>query len=525
MAQETSRIKNSLFNITTGIGYQILVMIISFAIRTIFIYCLGKTYLGINGLFSNILSILSFAELGIGQAIIFSLYKPIAECDEERMLSLMTLFGKVYRIIFCIVLGLGLCLMPFLPDIINDYDSIPDLNIIYLMYVFSSASTYLFAYKSIFLTACQKNFIVTIYGAAFYIATSILKVITLLIFKDFILYLLVEISFVLIQNIFVAHKVNKIFPFFKRKNAQRLKKEDLAKIKKDVYALVLYKLGAISLNSTDNILISKFVGIIAVGIYSNYVIIISSVSSFLGTIFANLTASIGHLNATESDDRKYFMFRVINFSTFWLYSYAAICVYILIGPFIGNCWLGDSFLLDNSTVLIICLNIYIVAMLYAPSQFRQTMGLFVQGKYRPLISAILNIIISIILGKHYGLAGVLWGTAITRLTTNGWYDPLIVYRKIGISPWKYYWDYTSKFALMLIVGTFCSWLSSFFQIDNIFKWILAGVLLSVIINLLYVAIYRKTEEYKYLKNVVQAIFSKLRSKVSKYLTQKTHQCV
>lgn len=521
MTQATSRVKNSLYNISTGVGYQILVLIISFIVRTIFIYCLGKTYLGVNGLFSNVLSILSFAELGIGQAIIFSLYKPIAEGDEERMLSLMTLFRKVYRILFFVVLGLGLSLMPFLPDIINDYGSIKGLNIIYLMYVISSASSYLFAYKSTFLTACQKNFMVTIYGAAFYITISILQIVTLLIFKNFFVYLSIQISFGIIQNIFVAHKVNRIFPFLKRKDPHPLSKEDLKKIKKDVYALVLYKLGAISLNSTDNILISKFVGIIAVGIYSNYLIITSSISSFLGTIFANITASIGHLNATESDERKYFMFRLINLSTFWLYSYAAICIYILIDPFIGTCWLGYSFLLDKNTVLIICLNLYIVAMLYTPAQFRQTMGLFAQGKYRPLISAVLNIAISIVLGKYYGLAGVLWGTAITRLSTNAWYDPFLVFRKLKISPWKYYLDYISKFALMLAVGALCSWISSLFPIKNIFDWVVTALLLSLFINSLYIAIYRKTAEYKYLKDIVRKIFFKLKNTIANRLLPKT----
>lgn len=513
MAQENSRVKNSLYNITTGIGYQILVMIISFGVRTVFIYCLGKTYLGVNGLFSNVLSILSFAELGIGQAIIFSLYKPIAEGDEERMLSLMTLFGKVYRILFFVVLGLGLCIFPILPYIINDYRSIPDLNIIYLMYVASSASSYMFAYKSIFLTACQKNYMVTMAGAAFYIATSVLQVVSLLIFKNFLVFLSIQISLGILQNVYVARKVNHIFPFLKRRDAKALDKEDLRKIKKDVYALVLYKIGAISLNSTDNILISKFVGLIAVGIYSNYLIITSAVSSFLGSIFANITASVGHLNATESNERRFFMFRVINLSTFWLYSYASICIYVLIGPFIGNCWLGESFLLDNNTVLILCLNLYIVAMLYAPAQFRQTMGLFVQGKYRPLISAVVNIVVSVFLGKLFGLAGILWGTAITRLTTNGWYDPFIVYRKMGISPWKYYFDYLSKFALMFAVGAFCSWVASLFRIDSFPKWILVAIVLSVFINLVYVSVYRRTEEYGYLKGVIVTIFAKVMIKL------------
>lgn len=508
-----SRIKNSLYNITSGVGYQLMVLLISFVSRTIFIYCLGKTYLGVSGLFSNVLSLLSFAELGIGQAIIFSLYKPIADGDTERMLSLMTLYGKVYRILFFVVMGLGIGLLPFLPYFINDFYSIPDLNIIYVMYVVNSAASYLFAYKSTFLTACQKNYLNTFIGTVFYLVTTFLQITSILVFKNFILYLSISICSAILQNVYIAHRVDKIFPFLKRKDARPLEKSDLTKIKKDVYALVLYKIGAISLNSTDNILISKFVGLITVGLYSNYALITSSITSFFGTIFANLTASIGHLNATESDERKYFMFRVINFSVFWLYSVAAICIFTLINPFIC-CWIGESYILGVNTVFIICLNLYISAMLYPPTQYRQTMGIFVQGKYRPIISAFVNIGVSIVLGKYYGLPGIFWGTAITRLTTNSWYDPFLVFRKMGLSPWIYYRDYFVKIIVMLIIGGLFYWVSTLFALDNFLKWFAAALLMVVSINALYIALYHHTEEYKYLRQVVVAIIRKGRSAVA-----------
>lgn len=508
-----SRVQNSLYNITSGVGYQLLVLVISFISRTIFIYCLGKTYLGVSGLFSNVLSILSFAELGIGQAIIFSLYKPIADGDEEKMLSLMTLYGKVYRILFFVVLFLGISLLPFLPYFINDFNRIPDLNIIYIMYVVSSAATYLFAYKSTFFTACQKNYLNTLIGAVFYLVTTGLQIASLLIFKNFILYLSISICSAIIQNIYIAHRVDKFFPFLKRKDAIPLGKSELSKIKKDVYALVLYKIGAISLNSTDNILISKFVGIITVGLYSNYVLITSSVSNFLGTIFANLTASIGHLNATENEERKYFMFKVINFSVFWLYSLAGICVFILINPFI-SCWIGDSYLIDEYTVFIICLNMYISAMLYPPTQYRQTMGVFVQGKYRPIISAVINIGISIYLGMYYGLPGILWGTAITRLSTNSWFDPFIVFKKMGLNPWIYYMDYIFKIIVMMAVGAIFYLLSTLVVIDNFLTWIIAAVILVVGINGIYIVIYHNTKEYEYLRDIVVSIIQKAHNSVS-----------
>lgn len=517
MAEESSRIKNSLNNIVAGLGYQLLMQLLSFVSRTVFIYCLGQTYLGVNGLFSSVLSILSFAELGIGQAIVFSLYKPIAEWDEEKMLSLMKLYEKVYRILFFIVLGLGILCMPLLPYFISDFDSIKDLNIIYLMYLFNTAASYLFAYKSSFLGACQRGYLVTFFNGAFSIVSTVLQIIILLLFKNFLIYLAIGIVCSIVQNYFIACRVDKHHPFLKRKNASPIEENDLKKIKKDVSALVLYKLGMMSLYSTDNILISKFAGIIVIGLYSNYLMISNAISSFLGGIFGNISASIGNLNASESNEHKYFMFNVINFVVFWLYSYAAICIFVLINPFIGSCWLDSSYVLDNSVVFISSFNIYIVAMLYAPSQYRQTLGLISKGKYRPLASAIVNLVVSIILGKHYGLVGILWGTAITRLSISTWYDPLLVCRKLEKNVWKYYVDYISKIVLMFAVGALCYWISSLINIDNLLKWILVGFTITIVINVIYILIYRRTAEYAYIKDVVTKIIFGIKNKISKKL--------
>lgn len=507
-----SRVKNSLFNITSGLFGQVLIIVFGFAVRTVFIYCLGKTYLGVSGLFSNILSILSFAELGIGQAIVFSLYKPIADHDEEMIQSLMHLFEKVYRILFLVVLCLGLSVLPFLKYIINDYDRIPNLDLIYVMYVINSAATYLFIYKSTFLIANQRNYIVNYVSYVVNFSVSVIQIVTLIIFNNYILYLTIQIAFNVLQNIYVAAKVNRMYPFLMVKDIKPLPKQEMLKIKKNVGALVIYKVGTLSLNSTDNIIISKYVGLIAVGLYSNYLLIATSVSGCLASIFGNITASVGNLNAKESDEKKYFIFKVINLATFWLYSYVAICIFIMSNPFIGSCWLGEGFLLDWKCVLIISLNIYIAGMLYAPFQYRQTMGLFVQGKWRPIVSAVENVVLSIVFGYYFGLAGVLWGTAVTRLTTNGWYDPYIVFRKLGLSPLKYYADYIFKVFIMIGVGMLCMFLTSLYEINDFMSLLLTGIMLTVVINLLYIAIFYRTGEFKYLKDVSLLIFRKIKDK-------------
>lgn len=503
------RIKNSLKNIYTGLIGQSIILITGFIVRTFFIRKLGNTYLGVSGLFTNILTILSFAELGIGQAIIYSLYKPIANDDTKKIQALMNLYKKTYKALFFIVLILGLCLLPFLNIFIKDINSIPYIRIIYIMYILDSSFSYLFAYKTSFLVATQKNYIVNKTNSIVSILVAAFQIITLIFFENYFVYLGIQISSKLLQNMYIANKANKIYPFLKEKNDLKVEDRELAKIKKNVSALILYKIGTLSLNSTDNIIMSAYVGLSTVGIYSNYNLIVTSVTGFLSTIFNNLTASIGNLNASEDNDKKYFMFKVINLATFWLYGVVTVCIFVLINPFIGVCWIGKDYLLDPSVVFIISLNVYIAGMLYAPFNYRQTMGLFVQGKFRPIISAIENIILSIILVKYMGISGVFWGTAITRLTTNAWFDPYLIYTKgLNINPIRYFIDYIVKLLVLGFTLAICTIVSNIIVINNFFQWLLMGIIIFIISNIIFFFYACKTKEFSYLRNIFKSMVLK-----------------
>ena len=235
------RIKNSLRNIMTGLIGQLIITITGFITRTVFIKVLGTTYLGVGGLFSNILTLLSFAELGIGQAIIFSLYKPIAENDEEKICSLMRLYERVYKLLFIFVLVIGVLLLPALPYIIKDIDSIPNIRIIYVLFVTNSAFSYLLAYRSSFVTACQKNYIVNYASFVCNILMCIIQVITLLVFENYFIYLGVQMVFGFIPNIVVYFYSNRVFPFLKRKDILPLEKNELKIITDNVKALIMYR--------------------------------------------------------------------------------------------------------------------------------------------------------------------------------------------------------------------------------------------------------------------------------------------
>lgn len=497
------RIRNSIRNIITGLLGQLIITITGFISRTFFIQTLGTTYLGISGLFSNILTLLSFAELGIGQAIIFSLYKPIAENDEEKVCSLMYLYEKVYRFLFVLVLIIGLALLPSLPFFIKDIDTIPNIRVIYVLYLANSAISYLFAYRSSFITACQKNYIINYVSFCCNILMCICQVMTLLIFKSYFVYLGIQMVFGFIPNIFSYFYSEKQFPFLKRKDILPLPQKELKKIKDNVKALIMYKIGTLALNSTDNIIISSFVGIATVGIYSNYTLLTTTVSGFLSSIFNNLTASIGNLNARESDEQKLFIFQVINLATFWFYTVCSICLFICMTPFV-RIWIGDEYVLPMSVSLITALNIYIAGMLFAPFNFRQTMGIFVEGKWRPIISAIINIVVSIVFVKWWGLVGVLWGTAVARMTTNVWFDPYLVF-KCGMhtSPMPYYKDYIKKAILFILIACLCWVMTKNIPDSNIFLVVLKCGVTFTVSNIIILLCYFRGREFKYLFEIVR----------------------
>lgn len=502
------RIKNSLKNIYTGLLGQIITLIVTFLTRTIFIKILGNTYLGVSGLFGNILTLFSLAELGVGQAITFSLYKAIANDEKEKICGLMNLYKKVYTYIGTFILVIGMFITPYLHFIIKDINSIPNINIIYVLFVINSASSYFYVYRSTFIIANQKNYIINKINYIFLIIINFIQVIILLLTKNYLLYLISQIILSIVQNIYISKKCLNLYPFLKDAYKYELDKKEKNSIFKNIKSLMIYKIGTLSLNSTDNIIISSFLSISYVGLYSNYNLIVVSVNGFLSSIFASLTASIGNLVSKENIEKQKFMFDVINFATFWVYGVCSVCLFILMTPFI-DLWIGKEFILNTHVIFIIVLNFYLGGLLFAPYTYRQTLGLFLYGKWRPIVSAVLNLIISIILVQYIGLAGVLWGTAITRLLTNIWYDPYTVYKRgFNQSSRRYFIKYIEYLGVTLTCGILSYIICSFININNIYTFIAKSIICIIITNIIFLLLYFRTEEFKYLFNIIKNILSK-----------------
>lgn len=504
--KQRSRTENSIINSAMSIVTQVLTVVLNFAVKTVFIKMLNDEYLGVNGLFTNIITMLSLADLGIGIAIPYSLYKPLAKKDEHKINVLMNFYKKVYTIIGIAVLLIGLSLTPFLGLIIKDIPkNVPHLSLIYILFVIHSASSYFFVYKKFLIDSDQKGYITSRIIFTFSTLLSIIQIILLITTKNYILFLLSSIILVIIQNIYISSKANKLYPFIKNKTDEKLEKEDMEGIKKNVSSLFIYKVGTVIMNGTDNIIISKFIGLIIVGFYSNYVLIINSITTVLNQIFNAITSSIGNLVVTTNKKRSKEVYDNLNFANFWLYALFGVCIIVLINPFI-NIWIGKKYVMGFSIVFLLVLNFYVLGMQSVTNSFRNAYGLFWIAKYRPIIMVIINIVISVVLVQFIGIEGVLIGTLISRLVTTAWLDPYIVHKYgFEISPKSYYIDYLKYLVIFIAISTILNYFVSMVAINNIFILILIAILVVIIVNVILVLLFFKTSEFNYFYDKIKKI--------------------
>ena len=440
-----TRTQNSVFNVAASLGVNLLTVVLNFVTRSVFISTLGVSFLGVEGYFSNILTMLSMTELGFGTAIIFYLYKPIAENDFSRIRALMKLYKKIYRILGFIIVGLGLCLVPFLPLLVKDYDKFAQLGlnavVIFLLYLFNSASSYwFFAYKSSFVTANQKGYILTVISYALRTCSSVTQILMLVFTHNFVLYLLTIIFFSILTSLVYNYVCDRRYPYLKEKEETSVSKAERKQIFHDCYALMLHRINGAVREASDNIVLTAVCGLDAVGLYSNYLAIKLAIENLLIVFTDSLNASIGNLKTAENDDWLRLIWRVLNFITFWLFGTAAIGTALLINDFI-TIWpaVGSDFVVTQWTgangvvymaplALLIGIEIFFYGLARIVSAFRVSLGIFQPLKYRPIASILVNLAVSILTVPYWGMAGCVIGTIASILFTELTVDPLIIHR-------------------------------------------------------------------------------------------------
>lgn len=503
------RIKNALLNYTTGIVIQLVTLILSFVSRTIFINVLGVSYLGVNGLMINVMAMLSIAELGIGTAITFSLYKPLSIKDTKKISLLMNFYKMAYRIIGIIIFLVGIFLLIFIDTIVRDSGDVENLKLIMFLFVIQTSFPYFINYKVTLIKANQKEYKLAATNLFFTLLTSVSQILILIITHNFILYLMSNIIMLFIQTVYINIKVTRMYPILEEKVTEKLPKNELKTIITNIKAMVLHKIGSFSIHSTDNIIISAFISIKVVGFYSNYTMIINAINSFITLFFNSITASMGNLIATESDQRKLEVFKVTNLIGFWIYGFASIAFLNLLNPTI-ELWLGEEYLLSIEIILVILINFYLTGMRVPVETVKSAAGLYDVDKFTPLIQAIVNLVFSIILVREMGLIGVFIGTIISSIVLPTWQRPYIIYKYVFKTSSK---PYFRSFLIYLIVLTGVGFLSycilqTYFADYTLKNYIIRLFICAITPNALILLIFYRTNEFREVIRIFKSLLKR-----------------
>ena len=490
------RTQNSILNMKSNFLILITQTILSFVVRTIFIKELGKTYLGLDGLFLNILNILSIAELGISSAISFCLYKPLKEEDIEKISILMTCYKKLYYIIGTIMTVIGLLIMPFLQYMIKD--TVENLYLIYILYLLSTTTLYFNSYKEILIMADQKNYKLTWINFLFTIIMYGMQVLVLIQYNSFILYLIIQLIVKILQKIFISRYITKQYQKIDFNAKKELEKEELNGIKRNIKFLFFNKIGDLCIYCTDNILISKIVNLITVGLYSNYSSVVTITRSIINGVFTGITASFGNFAIDSNEESKKNIFEIMDFIRFILYGLCTIGFILLINTFV-QIWLGKSFLLNKTNVFIICLNFYLMGTQVPIEVVKQALGFYNRDRIVALMQAVVNLILSILLGIKFGLTGILISTTISYIILPYWLRPYYIYKYIFKTKVLTYLkrEILNLIAICIVV-IISEYIFTFMSINSIIIRFIIEIILTMLLFAIVVTIlYHKTKEFKF----------------------------
>lgn len=451
---------------------------------------------------------LSLAELGVSTAINFSLYKPIADKNKEKISSLMSFYKKAYRIIGCIVVLLGIILIPFLHFFIKNIESISNVYLIYILYLINTASTYFITYKETLINADQNKYKLAIIDTVSVILLNLLQIIFLIVTKNFIIYLIVQFVVLFLQRVITNRYITKKYKNIDFNSKVKLDNEDKASIVKNVKAMFFHKIGEYCINSTDNLIISAFININTVGFYSNYLTVINLLNTFIMMIYNGITASLGNLIVRESDEKKEQIFKIMNFLAFIIYGYCAVCLINLFNIFI-NIWIGEKYCLEFPIVLMIIINFYLTGMRVPSGIMKSAAGLFDVDKFTPLIQTIINLIVSIILVQKIGLIGVLIGTFISSIVIPCWQRPYLVYKYVLKKSSKQYFIEYLKNIIIIVISTIISlFINNNLKINSLITaFIIKGIISTIVFLAISYMSYRKSETFtsmiKYIKQIYE----------------------
>jgi len=493
----SSRTKNAMRNMICGLMNKIIVLLFPFIIRTVLIRTLGSEYLGLNSLFTSILQMLNLAELGFSSAIVYSMYKPIAEKDTKTICALMKLYKKIYRIIGIIIIIVGLALLPFLNILIKgSYPSSINIYILYIIYLLNTGLTYfLFAYKSALLTAHQRSDITSNVQTITYILQYGSQIFILTKLKNYYLFVSIQTITTILNNIIVALLTNKKYPeYMCNGDVDKNIKKD---IKKRVTGLMVQRICSTTRNSLDSIFISAFLGLNMVAMYSNYYSIMHAIIGVMSIITSSIIAGIGNSIVTESEKKNYADMNKFNFIYMWLSGWCTICLACLFQPFM-KLWMGEEYMFSYGVVILFCVYFYSLKMGDIRAAYSDAKGLWYENRYRAIAESIANVILNLLLVKFMGIYGIILGTLISLLIINFGYGSQILFKHYFVNEKiSDYFKYHGKYAFVtLIICTVTYFMCTWIKTNDILELIIKSIICITIPNILYFIIYFKTQIFE-----------------------------
>lgn len=497
-----NRTQNATRILFFGILESALSLIFSFITRTVLIYCLGADYVGLSTLFVSVLGILNLAELGLGSAMVFYMYRTIVNSDSDTMCALFKYYRKCYFVIGTIILCAGIILSPFLKFLVEG--NIPEdvnLYVLYYMNLIGTVSSYyLFPYRSSVLTAYQRNDILSKINSVLIIIQNVLQIAVLAVFRNYYLYTIILVFMQPVKSIVVAAVSRKMYPGYLVKG--EISSELRSDIKKKVSALFMYKIGNVIANFADTIVISAFLGLTVLGYYNNYYYIITMLMAALNIYYNSLSAGIGNSIVSESVEKNYNDFNRLVFIQGWIIGWSSICLLCLYQPFIAV-WVGENYQLPFNIVISLVIYFYCWKLQDITYLYREAAGLWQHDKYSVACGAVFNLILNLILVQIIGLYGVILSTIMNCvLVSLPWSTRALFkhyFHKNAIEYYKKLGLYTIVFALNALSTYF---ICGKIQGSNIQVLFIRIIICIIVPNVFFWIMYRGTEAYQDVKGFV-----------------------
>ena len=487
------RTRNAKRNIAFGLVNKIVTLLFPFVIRMVMIRNMGAEYLGLSSLFQSILHVLNITELGFSSAVVYSMYKPIAEDDTDTLCAILNFYRKVYFAIGLIIAALGILLLPFLPRLIHGSYP-PDINIyvLYLVYLSATVVSYLlFAYKNSLINAYQRADVIsninTMVHLAVYTAQFVLVVAT----RNYYWYALMLVIAAVVQNLCTEIASRRLFPeiLCRGMPSSAIKKEINVKVK----GLLINKLCQVSRNSFDSIFMSAFLGLVHTAIYNNYYYIMSAVIAVLGIVEPAILAGVGNSIVTESQQKNYADMKKFNFIYMWLSGWCTVCLICLYQPFTELAF-GKDMMFPFPVVVLFCAYFYVLKMGDIRSVYSDARGLWWENRWRAVAEAAANLVLNFVLGKFFGVPGIVAATLISLFLINFVWGSTIIYKhyftEIRIS--EYYLLHLFYAAVTAVACVACWFICSLVPFTGVVGCVIRFVLCAVISNIFYLLCYSRT---------------------------------